>query len=132
MAGRRGDSSFGQRYGVLQYGDGRHEVVPAGDGARVVAAHRAEIRRRQRLATLTVAVVGLVLGAVGTGWLVGGLGHSLAVGRLLGGGGGAVRYRTWEVPATLPTVVPANVSATVVHEYVDDVDPGVVTSPIAS
>jgi hypothetical protein len=131
MAGTRADGGQHRHYDVIQYSDGRHEVVPAGEGDLVVAAHRDETRRRRAIATLTVAVVGGLVGAVGAGWLVTGLVLPLGAGLVVGACGGAVRYRLWR-PTTLPEVVAADVSEAIVRDYVDEFDPGAVSSVVAS
>lgn len=128
----RPDGGSGERYDVLEYADGRCEVVPAGEGNHVVAAHRDEDRRQQRIATVTVAVVGLLAGAVGAAWLLRGLVVPVGVGLLIGVVGGAARHRAWSPTAALPEVVADDVSAAIVREYVDEFDPSAVSSAFDS
>lgn len=132
MTGVRPDGGSGERYDVLEYADGRREVVPAGEGDHVVAAHRDEDRRQQRIATVTVAVVGLLAGAVGVGWLLSGLVVPVGVGLLVGVISGAARHRAWSPNAALPEVVAADVSAAIVREYVGEFDPSAVSSAFDS
>ncbi|TKX87196.1 hypothetical protein EXE43_04355 [Halorubrum sp. SS5] len=107
-------------------------MVPAGEGDRVVAAHRGEDRRRRRIATATVTVVGLLAGAVGAAWLLSGLVVPVGVGLLIGAVGGVVRYWAWSPNAALPEVIADDVSAAIVRDYVDEFDPNAVSSAFDS
>lgn len=130
MAESYADGDHQRRYDVIKYNDGRHEIVPAGEGDLIVAAHRDEEQRRRVVATLTIAVVGGLVGAIGAGWLLNELVLPLGVGFVIGAVGGAVRYRIWR-PTPLPEVVAADVSAAIVRDYVDEFDPRTVSSVAA-
>lgn len=120
-----------QRYDVIQFTDGRHEVVLAGEGGLVVEAHRDEDQRRQVIATLTVAIVGGVLGVAGAGWLLNELLIAIGVGLVMGVGGGVVRYRMWG-STPLPKVAATDVPESIVRDYVDEFEPSTVESIVTS
>jgi hypothetical protein len=131
MAGSQTNGGDKRCYDVIQYSDGRHEVVPAGEGDLIVAAHRDEEQRRRVIAALTVAAVVGLAGAIGAAWLLNGLLIPLGMGLVLGAVGGAARYRVWG-PTPLPEVVATDVSEAIVRDYVDEFDPSTVSSVAGS
>ena len=130
MSERSGaETTEAERYDVLEYSDGTHRVVPAGDGAAVRQAHETEARKRRLYATLAVVVmspaVAVYVGATVLGDILGPLTAGLVVGIV----GGIWRFRRWEHDDMLPDLVATAASAHVVSDYIDEFDPDEVISP---
>lgn len=118
-----------ERFDVLRYHDDVNRVVPAGDGRPVVEAHEAEARQRRLLGSLTVGLLPPIAGVV----FAFGYSYDLqllgGIGLLVGVVAGIARYLYRDHRQRIPEVVAADVSARVVHDYVDEFDPEDVSDP---
>jgi hypothetical protein len=118
-----------ESFDVLRFSDGLHQVVPAGDGSDVVTAHESEARMRRLLGSLTVGVLPVTTAVTAVVFYELPALLLVAIGFLLGGVAGVVRYLYHDHRDQIPEIVASNVTTRVVRDYVDDFDPGEVSPP---